>query len=213
MLLATVIHAMLRRVAFGFIPMTTSKLFAYAPRVSSSGSMSRSQLTRLFFYRVFSSCLRSFVIHDVRSFFGRMLQMRPVCKSTLAMQNAAVASRGWFDESKFDRDDEYAELCVIAEPILALLRPKESSYSQRKRHGQSLGRIQLLLQYRADANTKGECGNTALMDAAFQGCESVVLLLLQYKADVNASEIVEQKGFIIQVLRKRTRTDSDGLRS
>jgi hypothetical protein len=125
-LLATVAYQILRRAAIGFISMTTSRLLARFPPVVSSGSMSRSGLTLLVLKRVFGCQLRSLVIHDIRSTFGRMLHSLPLCDFMMALQ-AAAASRAVFSKSlKFreipeDADDEHAELCLIADSSVARL--------------------------------------------------------------------------------------------
>lgn len=220
MLLATVTNQMLNRVAVGFISMTTSRFVARAPPYTSSGSMARGCFASLILKRVFGGPLRNLVLHGIRSNFGRMLQMQSIPESMRDLQRAASTKSNrksrWYLYHSMDA--EHAELCVLAQPNVAFnlaLNPRAPTFSshfsrsssynrcsdqEARQQSQQLSTIQLLLQYRANVNAKAkECGNTALMDAAFEGCESAVLLLLQHQADVNALEFVydynyEKKG-------------------
>jgi ankyrin repeat protein len=210
MLLASVTNQMLNRVAVGFISMTTSRFVARAPPYTSSGSMARGCFASLILKRVFGGPLRNLVLHGIRSNFGRMLQLQPIPEFMRDLQRAAYRkSCRHFYHFYHSMDAEYAELCVLAQPNLAFnlaLNPRAPTFSshfspsslynrcsdqEARQQSQQLSTIQLLLQYRANVNAKAkECGNTALMDAAFEGCESAVLLLLQHQADVNALEFV-----------------------
>jgi hypothetical protein len=184
--LATVTHAIQKRAAGGFITGTVLRLVHAAPAAGSSATKSRRSLASFVLMRLFGFRLRDLVLRDIRTKFGRMLRMQPIC-APMSLLQAAAKSRVERDDitlriySCHDDEIESTELCVISDPFCAGL----PVLARRIYH---LETVRLLLQYRADVNEYDGDGCTALMTASHAGCGSTVGVLLEFKADVNAQD-------------------------